>query len=272
MQQLQFSSQQIQLFSSTMPFFKKLVSASVYVPIPCTPVHSSWPGTNAPGKQNSKSCWPGKDTHCARCWSYSQGKSSRSATALSQSTQLSLLTSQPRQCFRVFCTLLQAQSTLASHRCLPLWVDLLCFFVFVSNICSYCCGTQEQPWHQQEAKGKLGMPQRDFPWDVLLLSHCHGNSSRRCCCPHIIEWKMSLCLIQALAFCAQTAAATGGLHSPHLAVSISSAKLSPTKNARTTLKVFWGFLNLMKHLLSQEKSILAAGLEQTKGNDTHQSL
>lgn len=84
---------------------------------------------------------------------------------------------------------------------------------------------------------------------------------------------MSLCLIQALAFCAQTAAATGGLHSPHSAVSISSAKLlSPTKNARTTLKVFWGFLNLMKHLLSQEKSILAAGLEQTKGNDTHQSL
>lgn len=73
------------------------------------------------------------------------------------------------------------------------------------------------------------MLQRDLCWDVLQLSHCHGNSSHRWQHPHIIEWEMLPCLSRDW-LSVHPAAATAAAFGPHLVVSISPAKLpSPTK-------------------------------------------
>lgn len=98
-----------------------------------------------------------------------------------------------------------------------------------SNLHSYCYHDQEQLWRKHEVKGSLRMLQRDLCWDVLQLSHCHGNSSHRWQHPHIIEWEMLPCLSRDW-LSVHPAAATAAAFGPHLVVSISPAKLpSPTK-------------------------------------------
>jgi len=82
---------------------------------------------------------------------------------------------------------------------------------------------------------------------------------------------MSLCCVQD-AFCALRAAAAPAAFTVLTGKSFGwiyqfRTILIPDANAKRALKAFGGFFRLLKHLLPREMPVLAAGLEQIKGND-----